>query len=129
MKFEIIPRKVKSVISRIGFGGIIWLESLLSLTAQRAYAQNFNITQPSDIGKQILCPIANAMFWVLVVTSTIMVLYAAWLYVISRGEDERVSTARRTITYAGIAIVVALLAKGFPALIGSIFGQPVSSGC
>ena len=85
-------------------------------------ASAFNITQPSDIPTQILCPIANTMFLILITVSTIMVLYAAWIYVISRGDDEEISKARRTITYAAVGIVVALLAKGFPTVVASVVG-------
>ncbi|OGY99723.1 MAG: hypothetical protein A2945_01850 [Candidatus Liptonbacteria bacterium RIFCSPLOWO2_01_FULL_52_25] len=88
-----------------------------------------NINTPEDINKQILCPIAAYMFWILIALSTVMVLYAAFMYLSSQGDAEKVGKATKTITYAAVAIVVALLAKGFPALISSIVGGPSVSGC
>jgi hypothetical protein len=50
-----------------------------------------------------------------------MVLYAAFTYVTARDDVEKTSRARRTLTYAAIGIAVALMAVGFPQLVGSIF--------
>jgi hypothetical protein len=56
-----------------------------------------------------------------------MVLYAAYLYVFAQDDAEQVTTAKRAIFYAAIGIIVALAAKGFPSLVGSVFGQSVST--
>jgi hypothetical protein len=94
-----------------------------------AYAA-LTINNPDDINKSILCPIAGYMFWILITLSTIMVLYAAFMYMTSQGDETKVSTATKTITYAAVAIVVALLAKGFPMLVASIVGADLSGkGC
>ncbi|MDP2598448.1 MAG: hypothetical protein Q8P49_01310 [Candidatus Liptonbacteria bacterium] len=109
--------------------GVIAAEFLFPFVAPSAYAQsNINIQQPQDIGTQILCPIAAAMFWILISVSTIMVLYAAFMYVTARGEPEKVSKAHKTIAYSAVAIVVALIAKAFPSIIASILGQTLT-GC
>lgn len=113
---------------RAGLRGVLALELLLPFIAQRAYAQTFNINSPPDIATQILCPIAAVMFFVLIGVSSIMVLYAAFLYLTARGETETVSKAHKTVTYAAIAIAVALLAKAFPVVVASTFGQSVT-GC
>jgi hypothetical protein len=69
----------------------------------------------------LLCNIMNVMFWVLISVSIIMILWGAYLYVFAGEDAKRPSEARMTILYALIGIVVALAAKGFPTLIGSIF--------
>ena len=70
------------------------------------------------------------MFWILITLSTIIVLYAAFMYMTSQGDEAKVSTATKTITYAAVAIVVALLAKGFPVIVASIVGADLSGkGC
>jgi hypothetical protein len=74
-----------------------------------------------------LCAVVNWLFYILIVFSVIMVLIAGYRYLTSNGDPEKVSTATKTITYAAIAIVVALIAKGFPALIGSFFSVPNST--
>jgi len=69
------------------------------------------------------------MFVVLMAIAVIMVLYAAYLYVIAGDDTERTTKARKTITYAAIAIIVALVAKGFPSLVGSLFTSSLAGGC
>ncbi len=86
------------------------------------------INSPTDINTQVLCPIAAYMFWILIGLSVIMVIYSAFMYLTSQGETEKVSKATHTITYAAVAIVVALLARGFPALVASIVGATLPPG-
>jgi uncharacterized membrane protein YidH (DUF202 family) len=62
------------------------------------------------------------MFFILIGLAVIMVLWAAYLYVIAQEDTEKTNKARRTLTYAAVAIIVALLAKGFPMVVASIFG-------
>jgi hypothetical protein len=61
------------------------------------------------------------MFWILISLSVIMIMWAAYLYVTAGDDTEKVKRATKTITYAAVAIVVALLAEGFPVLISSMF--------
>jgi hypothetical protein len=74
-----------------------------------------------------LCAILDWMFWISLCVSIIMVLYAAYLYAFAQDDAEKVTTAKRAIFYAAIGILVALFAKGFPSLVGSVFGQSVST--
>ncbi len=83
----------------------------------------------SDINSKILCPIASAMFWILMTVSAIMVLYGGFLYVTARADAERVSKAHKTILYAAVGIGVALLAGAFPTVVSSLFGTPGVSVC
>ena len=57
-----------------------------------------------------------------------MALWAAFTYVTAGDDTEKTTKARKILMYAAIGIVVALIADGFPALIGSIFNVPGSSG-
>jgi hypothetical protein len=52
-----------------------------------------------------------------------MVLWAAYLYVIAADDTEKPTQARKMILYAAVGIVIALLAKGVPQIVGSLFGQ------
>lgn len=88
-----------------------------------AYAAK-DITGPGGI----LCTIAAQMFWILIALSSIMVLYAAFLYITSSGETEKVTKAHKTLLYAAIAIAVSLIAKGFPEMVATIVGETLSSG-
>ena len=75
----------------------------------------------------MMCSVVNWLFYILIVFSVIMVLIAGFRYLTANGDPEKVSKATKTITYAAIAIVVALIAKGFPTLIGSFFQVNVTS--
>jgi hypothetical protein len=68
------------------------------------------------------------MFWVLIAVSVIMVMWAAYLFVTARDDAEQVTEAKKTRFYAAFGILAGLIAKGFPVLVGSIFGQSIS-GC
>ena len=47
--------------------------------------------------------------------------WAAFTYLTAEDDTEKVHRATKTLTFAAVAIVVALVAKGFPYLIMSIF--------
>lgn len=68
---------------------------------------------------RILCTTMRWFFWVLIFLSVIMILVAAFMYVTSGGDPERVGKATKTITYAVIGIAVALLASGVPSLVAN----------
>ncbi len=86
-------------------------------------------SSPKELASNILCPIISAMFAVLMVISSIMVLYGAYLYLTAAGDTEKVSKGTKTITYAAVAIVVALVAKNFPIIIATFFGTTLGAGC
>lgn len=67
--------------------------------------------------------IANTLGIVLMGISTIMILYAAWLYATAGGEEDKVTTARRTLIYALVGVAVALLAFSLPRVVGDIISE------
>lgn len=81
------------------------------------------VSNVSNLDTTIFCPVVDAMFYVLLSISIIMVLWAAYLYVMAGEDTDKPSTARKMILYAAIGIVIALAAKGAPDIIGSLFGQ------
>lgn len=86
------------------------------------------VTSAPSLGGSLFCPIIKDMFGVLIFIAIIMVLYAAYTYLTAGDDTEKVHRATKTMTYAAIAIVVAIIAFGFPALIGSIFSGISLSG-
>lgn len=73
------------------------------------------------------CSVINWLFYGLIILAVVFVLIAAYKYLTSSGEPEKVSSANKTILYAVIAVVVALLAKGIPMFAGSLIGAPSGS--
>lgn len=65
----------------------------------------------------VLCNVMAYFFWIVIIISVIMVLFAAFTYATARDNQEKTSRARNTLTYAAIGIIVALLAYGFPQVI------------
>ena len=106
------------------------LTSLLGgVLAMTAYAQSAPTiaNNDSDLGGDLFCPIINWMFFILLGVAVIMIMWAAYLYVTAGDDTEKVHRATKTITYAAVAIIVALLAKGFPLLIGSVFTSGITT--
>ena len=93
-----------------------------------SFAQNnlpAPITQPSQV-TDLFCSAVAWMFWGLIVISIAMFLVGGYTYATSGGNSEKVGHATKTLTYAAIGIVVAIVAKGIPLLVGSFLG--VTSG-
>jgi len=85
-----------------------------------------NIISSPDAVVAIFCGILVWMFWGLIVLGIAMFFVGGYKYATSGGDAEKVSMANKTLLYAAIAIVVALVAKGVPLLIGNFLG--VTSG-
>ncbi|HVM76808.1 MAG TPA: pilin [Candidatus Paceibacterota bacterium] len=103
-----------------------------------ANAQTKNPTPPNPVNDQsqlqtVLCNIIAWFFWIVIIVSVLMILYAAFTYATAGSNTEKTSQARRTITFAAIGIAVALLAYGFPSIVSDFFqntnGGTVSFQC
>lgn len=79
--------------------------------------------------QSLVCTIINWLFWGLMVLAVIMFLVAAYRYLTSSGEPEKVGKANKTLLYGAIAVVVGLLAGGIPLIIGSFFSTYVGGTC
>lgn len=79
------------------------------------------VTSVNELAVNFWCPIIGIFFWVVISLSVIMALWAAFTYVTASDDTEKTGKARKILTYAVIGIVVALVAGGFPALVGSVF--------
>lgn len=50
----------------------------------------------------------------------IMIIIAGYYFVTSRGEPERISTAKKIVLYTSIGLIIILMAKGIVALVETI---------
>jgi len=66
---------------------------------------------------QTLNTVANYVVGVLIIMAVFYIIWAGYTFVTSAGDPDKVGEARKRIMYAGIGIVVALLAKGIVGLI------------
>lgn len=61
--------------------------------------------------------IIEGIFWIIAV---IIIFYSAFLFATAGGDAEKVSKAKANLVYALIAMVVAIMARGFAPLVRSI---------
>ncbi|MFN7088340.1 MAG: hypothetical protein ACK4NX_00730 [Candidatus Paceibacteria bacterium] len=83
------------------------------------------IPEPVDVTSieafyDVLVLIANVIFTILMIVAVIMILLAAFYYLTASGEQTKLDKAKNTLIYAGVAIAVALIARGIPLLVRSI---------
>lgn len=98
---------------------ISFLFFYLTIAAFAASAQAINIPNPIVSGDipTLIDKIATWLLGIGTVLATIVVLWAAFLFMTSGGNKDRVTQARQTLWYAIIGLVVLLLAKGVTLLI------------
>ena len=72
---------------------------------------------------QWLCTISDWMFYFLIILAVVFVVIAAYKYLTSSGDPEKVKGANQMLMYAAIAVIVGILAYTFPDLVGSIVGS------
>lgn len=97
----------------------------IGLPVSVALAQSNNIptspiTNASGI-QMLLCNVVSWFIWIVILVSVIMVVYAAYSYATAGEDTEKITTGRRTLTYAAVGIIIALCAAGFPTIVESIF--------
>ncbi len=81
----------------------------------------------------IFCGILGWAFTILFLLAVVFVLVAAFYYLTSSGEPEKIKTANKTLLYAAVAVAIALLSRGVPFIVsnlvrGNAGGDPCSSG-
>ncbi len=87
---------------------------------------NQPITGISDVYRYI-STVANWLFGILLAIAVIFILYSAFLYLTSGGDEEKVKKAKSYLVYAIIAVAIGLLARGIVALVQTFFGQSVQT--
>lgn len=126
---------MKKIISLFAFIGT------MAFPFAAALAQNVNIPAlpgPSDtiIGQSpdergiitFICMIFSYAFFALLLAAIGFVLYAAFNYLTSAGNPDKVTLANRTLIFAAVAIAVALLARAVPVIVGNFVLSNASGG-
>ncbi len=70
--------------------------------------------------KGVILTIAKWMFGILMSMGIIMTLYSAFLYMFSGGNSEKIGGARRTLTYAIVALAIGVVSGGVAVLIRNL---------
>jgi len=66
---------------------------------------------------EVVETIGGYVIGILVIVAVFYVLWAAYTFITAAGDTEKITSARNRIMYAGIGIIVALLARGIIALV------------
>lgn len=74
-----------------------------------------------DSVKGVIKTISNYLLAILIAVSVFFILWAAYLYLRSGGEEKATGAAKGYLIYAAVAIAVALFARALPSLVNSIF--------
>lgn len=82
----------------------------------------------TDVASE-LCVVFNWMFYFLVIFAVIFIIVAAFKYLFAAGDPEKVKSAGHSLIYAAVAIVVAIIAKAVPAIVGSLLGAGTPTSC
>jgi FtsH-binding integral membrane protein len=112
---KIFSTSLFSVLAGMALGGIL-----------PAYAQTTPPPAPIQNAQgllNILCTFAVYFFYTVTIITVIMVIWASFLYVTSNDDTEKITKARRTLTYAAVGVAVSLIAVGFPNVIGGLVGS------
>jgi hypothetical protein len=91
---------------------------------------------PKDFGKDasptiivdLVNKVANWMFTFLLIIAVVYIILAAFNYLTSEGNEEKVTAAHKALVYAAVAIAVAVLSRGFVYIIRNVVeGKDVST--
>jgi len=93
------------------------ISSLLIVAISLAQAQEPDIPEINVNIWELLDRALNWFFGIAIIIAAIMLVYAGFNYVTAGGNDEKIKTATKTLIFALIGVVLALLAKGIPVLI------------
>lgn len=104
-------------------GGIAGSIAVISLFLQTLPAQAQTLTNPLGSGATfttVMTAVAGFLFWdVASPLATIMILVGAFQLITSAGDPEKISKGKKTIVYAAVGLVIALLAGGAADIIRS----------
>jgi len=77
--------------------------------------------------EEVLINVRNLFFGAVIIASVFMILWGAFQYVTSSGDEKKTETAKKTITYAVIGLIVAGLAATIVSIATGLSGQGSST--
>ncbi len=112
----------KGILRLAGKYGAMVLSFAAPLLASAQFNLPRNPTLENLTGFQdFICTIVvNWLFTFLILLVIVFVIVAAYRYLTAAGDPEKVKSASNTLIYAAIAVIVALLARSMPVLVGSL---------
>ena len=110
---------------------IVLLAGLFLINAASAQVANIpGITAvgPTSVGGivDIIRAIVRWTYIIFFIIAVMFILFAAFSYLFSAGDPEKVATAKNRIIYAAVAVAVAFLAVGFETIIRIFLTAPTA---
>lgn len=104
--------------------------ALSILIAAPVFGAEFVFENPfgetSDIGA-LVSKIIDFLIYLAIPVSTILILYAGFLYLTSAGNEEKIKTAQKALIWAIVGFAVILIASSVPAIIQEfLYGEPTT---
>ena len=109
---------MKNLIKK-GLVGIMLLTPALSFAEVTVNVPKTNITSLSGV-ESVISRIVNWITTLFFVVAILYIFYAAYLFLTSGGDEEKIKTAKTQLLYSIIAIAVALLAGTMRYIVASI---------
>lgn len=100
------------------------LFAIIVVFAPFARAQTISLINPLE-ANDLVTLIDQIATWLLTIgltISTLVIIWSALQFMVSGGSEKRVESARKTIWWAVVGIVVLLLAKGITLIIAGFLG-------
>lgn len=101
-----------------------FLPTLLSVPVAYAQLDLPGVVQPVASGGTVITFVCTVVFkWIftgIIFLSIALALYAAFNYMTAAGEPAKVTKANKTLMFVAAGIVVAILARTFPIVVGSL---------
>jgi hypothetical protein len=119
------------------FLGLVVILLAITFIPSNAFAFEMSITDGADAARGadqvadlfgstgILTTVTNVLLFVVGAISVIMVIIGGFRYVISGGNSSNITTAKNTILYAVVGLIIAIMAY---ALVNFVIGSFVSGG-
>jgi heme/copper-type cytochrome/quinol oxidase subunit 2 len=88
------------------------------------FAKAITFENPFETGsvEELIDSILNFIFWVAIAIVPIMIIVAAFYFLTSGGNQEKVNTAKKIILFTFIGLFIVLLGKGIVAIIKQVLG-------
>jgi len=112
---------------------VLGISVLLPLASAVVYAQpetgvvlpgaNQNVRTVSGL-VDILRGVVRWIYILFFIIAVLFIIFAAFTYLTSGGDPEKVGNAKNQLIYAAVAIAVALLALGFQSIVSNFLASP-----
>ena len=125
-QFRIITRRAVTTLG----AAVLAFPAVILAQTQTGTLPNTPVGKDSLTAEEIVSIIKKITGWmqgIFFLLATIFILYAAFTYLTSGGDEEKTKKAKSTIVFAIIAVAVALLATAVTPLVQTFLGTSIST--